>query len=151
MCDEEGVLALVMMKMMMAVMMLMVTMRMMTKMGMRVGMLCRLSEICANAAGSTVERTGLRMIFPGNMILYMWMMIRVIMMMVNGGGAQIIAVVKIQIIAVVKIQIIAVVKIEMLQAKTDGMRDESCARGKKLTLYPAKSKTPTNFDLNSVI
>ena len=65
MCDEEGVLALVMMKMMMAVMMLMVTMRMMTKMGMRVGMLCRLSEICANAAGSTVERTGLRMIFPG--------------------------------------------------------------------------------------
>ena len=84
---------------------------------------------------------------------------RVIMMMVNGGGAQIIvvvkiqiiAVVKIEIIAVVKIQIIALVKIEMLQAKTDGMRDESCARGKKLTLYPAKSKTQTNFDLDSVI
>ena len=65
MCDEEGVLALMMMKMMMAMMMLKVTMRMMMKMGMRVGMMRRLSEICANAAGSTVERTGLRMIFPG--------------------------------------------------------------------------------------
>ena len=39
----------------------------------------------------------------------------------------------------------------LLQVKTDGMRDESCARGKKLTLYPAKSKTQTNFDLDSVI
>ena len=52
------------MMMMMAMMMMMVVV-VTTRMMMKMGMMRRLSEICANAAGSTVERTGLRMIFPG--------------------------------------------------------------------------------------